>query len=482
MSERIPPNSEEAERAVLGSMMLDPSRVIPIALNQFQLVEDAFYTGFHRELFVLITELFATPRAYVDLLTVTQLARDRGALERCGGARYLETIIDETPTQAHAEYYLDIVREKWIRRRAIDVGMVVVEELRSSEERADTLVMGVPQRFGELVGQVDQEKKNADHLNDLRDEWSEARTRREAGETGVVGGLAAPWPKVNELLCGIRPGLMIISGRPSQGKTTLEGHIMVELAAGGVPVGRVTMDMTTKRLLARALCMKAGVSLAKLNYGYATGANFESVDQWKEIIGNYPMYFLEKRTDLRAICSWARAMVMRRGIKALSIDYIQQIRTGIMRLDADENGRITYVSGTLKALAHELNIPILAVSQLSRQSETADRAPKLSDLRGSGTLEQDAQVVLFVFQDKDVARENNKRPTWVDCQKNQDGGCGAIPFWLHEKYFQFEEAPPRFGVPEGEKVKRKSHKGPPVAADAPDWARTSQELMAETEA
>lgn len=449
------PFNEEIERSVIGCMVLDPDRVIPMAL-QFGLDDGSFYTAWAAKLFAALVDMQGDAKRRIDLMTARDFVEQRHPGE--GVADEVLRCVDATPTASSAEYYLHLQTQYALRRGVIAKASEMIAEARESED-GERMVMEAPQRFSAMLKRVDKEVDNATLLDQAAAEWVEASERRARGETEVISGLPTPFRVLNEVLCGLVPGLIIISGRPSQGKTTLEDNLMTFLAKNGEPVGRVTMDMTRKRLLQRALCREAGVSMAKLRFGFAGAANHAMVSEANRQLKKYPWHFLERRNNLKIIMSWIRSAVMHDGCKAISIDYIQQIMTGDHRKDNDENGRIGYVSSSLKALSLELNIPLLCVSQLSRAGETQDRTPKLSDLRGSGSLEQDAQSVIMVYQDKEVARENNKRPTWVDVQKQQDGETKPIPMWLYEKYFRFEEAEENFGVvpvDEDDKPRRRS--------------------------
>lgn len=451
------PSNQQVELAVIGCMMLDPDRVIPLA-QQWPITGESFSHGALNKLAAAMLEMYGEGRI-IDMLTLPDYMKTFDDLNKSTNyAALLKQAVDSTPTSSQAEYYLELLKQYDLRCNVIRVSKDLIHRAMDSDD-GERLVLEAPQRFSDLMKRVDKQATDAELLDEIHAEWSESKRRRDAGEDDVFIGLPTPFEKLNSVLCGLIPGLIIISGRPSQGKTTLEDNLMTYLAESGYPVGRVTMDMTKKRLLARALCRKAGVSMAKLRFGFAGASQLAQVDEAKGLLTKYPWHFLAQRNNLKVIMSWIRSMVVHEGCRAISIDYIQQIMTGDSRKDNDENGRIGYVSSSLKALSLELNVPILAVSQLSRAGETQDRNPKLSDLRGSGTLEQDATAVIMVYQDKDTPRQNNKRPTWVDVLKQQDGETLPIEFWLYEKYFRFEEAEENFGVVPDEDSGSRKKKG-----------------------
>ena len=250
-----------------------------------------------------------------------------------------------------------------------------------------------------------------------------------------------PWETLTELLCGLEPGLTLLAARPSRGKTTMEDQVALWTAAKGLKVGRITLDSTREELLQRAMCRKAGVSLPKLKWGYAGRSQLAAVREAKDLLQDYGMMFDDTSREIRQICTRARAWKMRHGLDLLTVDYVQLIDASEMGYRAsDANARVGYVSKTLKGLALELRVPVLALSQLNRAVEKEGREPQLSDLRDSGSLEQDAAKVLFTAKARKVEEFKQLRPVWVDVAKNQDGETGKLEFWLYPHYFRFERA------------------------------------------
>jgi replicative DNA helicase len=225
-------------------------------------------------------------------------------------------------------------------------------------------------------------------------------------------------------------------------------------------VGRVTLDMTRRRLLARAACRKAGVSLPKLKHGFAGKAQLAQIEEAARILMGYPMFINERDRDLRAICTWARAEKMRHDIKLLTIDYVQQIQVTDGARNWSTADKLSHASLMLKGLALELAIPVIVLSQLNRSVEQSERIPRLDDLRGSGSLEQDASIVIMSYKDEKVPEVHNRTPQWLDVAKDQDGETGTIPFWFRRAYFLFDEAPPGFAEEKTELAEAKT----------PEWA------------
>lgn len=435
-SERLPPYSEEAERASVGSMMLDPLRVIPIARGNKRLTAEMFYMPSMR---VAVAGCFAlmdsgTPP---DLVTLTEHLRMTGKLEQIGGFVTLSNLVDECAAVQNAEYYLEIVRQKYILRALVVVARDLEREAYQAED-GEQLLQDAPRRMLEIIDESVKQASNATVMDEVIENWEHPKQ-----------GLHLPYPRLDKMMCGLGPGIIILAGRPSQGKTTLEDCLALCLSTmeEPVPIGRVTMDMDQKRLMQRALCRHGGVSLSKLMRGHANHVDIEKVKTARDFLADAPVYINDWDYDIAGICAWARAMVFKHGIKVLTIDYVQQIqiagRAGD-RLSDNENGRITIVSRELKRLALQLQIPILVLSQLRRGADTKDHVPDLDDLRGSGSLEQDARQVLLVYEDPDgtpMGKGKNWTDTIVHLAKSQDGPTGAVDFKFLRHYFLFEEKP-----------------------------------------
>ena len=432
--------SLEAERGLLGALLLDPVRVLPMA-DGTGLCEESFADPVHAKVWEAAAGMAeAGMLAGLDMLTLSQWCTTRPDLKAVT-ALVLEGLVDATPTAAHAEYYADIVRQKWVLRRAVGELKLAAVEAREAEN-GDAFVQGLPSRLAGMVAPRREEVSNIEVIGEVVKQWEDAK----AGGKPAIG-LPLPWEQLTQMMCGIEDGMTIIAGRPSAGKSTLEDEISTFLALEGLPVARCQLDMNRKKSLSRAVCRMAGVSLPKLKFGYARQDQLAKVREAQQVVGSLPMWINERDFTLRAICSWARMMKLKYDVGLLTLDHIQlvQVDQGLSR-GANDNTKVGYVSSTLKALAAELGIPLLVLSQLSRGFDKESRRPRLSDLRDSGSLEQDAAKVLFVYPEyraKLLAELETaaRRPVWMDLMKNQDGELGQIPFWLWKKYFRFEFCP-----------------------------------------
>jgi replicative DNA helicase len=450
MSERIPPFSEEAERGLLGAILLDGLRIMPLALRILGPKDDVFYVPANGIIWTTLVKLADRHSgAGIDILTVTDELRRTGALEAIGGAAYLDKIIDSTPTSTHGEYYLDLVRQKYILRRTIEVCRAVGAEA-FSQEQGDVFLKSIAPRFVEIVSDVSREKSNLEVMQTRVQEFHKAKEAREAGEPIRSMGLETPWMKLTSLLGGLEPGLTIVAGRPSAGKTTFESQIATHIASLGIPVARVSLDSPREELLDRDLSRKAGVSLPKAKQGYAKQNQLLAMDEAAVLLGDYPMHITTRDRDIRTICTWIRAMKMLHNVQLATVDYVRLVGAAEMgSKEHDTTARVSLVSGRLKGLSLELGIPILLLVQLNREYAKGDKEPQLSDLSDSGSLEQDASKVIFLhidgkqkkaMEEAEPGATKHQRPVWVDVAKNKNGETAKLAFWMLPPYFRFELA------------------------------------------
>lgn len=440
--DRVPPFSEDAERGALGCLLIDALRLMPLAQSRFGLKPESFYLPSHRTIFEMMMRMELEQRP-IDTLTVSERLQAEGLIDRIGGFTALTQLVDATPTATHGEYYFDIVRTKYELRQ-------VIEACRQGEMDAhtDTTAAAVASTLQEhLAGIGDgpvEVASNADVCAGILQGWRDASD----GKPPAIG-ILTPWESLTRVLCGLDEGVIIVAGRPSAGKTTLEDQIALCAAETHIPVGRVTLDSTRRQLLGRSICRLAGVSMPKMKFGFGRKDQHADALGAASDISELPIYFNDRDTDIAQICAWARYQKRQHNIGLLTLDYIQLVGAACMgRQEWDAVARVTHVSKTLKALSYELGIPVLVLSQLSRLMEQENREPKLSDLRDSGAIEQDANKVLFVYVDAKKRKEmeggsrgatKHKRPVWFSVMKHKDGETGAIPMWLYPPYFRFEE-------------------------------------------
>jgi replicative DNA helicase len=439
---RKQPQAEEAERAVLGAFVLEAESMVPLARLTMGLKPDCFYHPLIRRAVESVFDMFDA-RQPVDILTICQKLGDDDSRS------LIMQAVDSTPTTANAQFYMELVRGKHMARETIRLAREIEDEAFTTET-PDGLLAKAPQLFVEVLSGVPKvEITNSQRLDQSMANWRDLKARRDAGEINVLSGLPTPFPCMDEWTSGWQPGLIILAGRPSAGKSTLEDHIVIKLAQAGMPVGRVALDMSLSIVLERTAIRKAQISYWRLNQGRTTPRQLEDVENAAKLIKKLPIYINHLDRDVRSVCTWARNMHRRHGIKMLTVDFVQLLNYESPGKYLDRNSEVGKISGMLKNLALELDIPVILLSQMSRSSEKENRRPQLSDLRDSGTLEQDASLVIFVYKDSKnpesniVTTENLKakrRNVWVDCLKNQNGEPSRQTFYLYPHYFEFCEA------------------------------------------
>lgn len=435
---RKQPQAAEAEHAVLGSLVLEADSMVPLARLAMGLKHECFYEPHIRRAVECIFEMFDS-RMPIDILTVTQRLGDDQS------RAMIMQAVDSTPSTANAQFYMELVRQKHLAREAIRIARNIEDEAYTAEN-PDALLAKAPQMFVDIMAGVPkQEVSNEQRLEKSVATWRELKARRDRGEFNVLRGLPTPFPCMDTWTSGWMPGLIMLAGRPSAGKTTMEDHIVMKLLNDGMPVARVALDMSPDIVLERTACRLAKVSFPKLNKGWASERQIADVEAATKTLKKLPMHINHLDRDVRSVCTWARNMHRRHGIKMLTVDFVQLLNYENPGKFLDRNSEVAKISGMLKNLALELNIPVILLSQMSRSSEKENRRPQLSDLRDSGTLEQDASVVLFVYKDaKNPETQINeyavRRNVWVDCLKNQNGETSRQTFYFYAHYFLFEEA------------------------------------------
>ncbi len=446
-TDRLPPYSEEAERGVLGSIMLDSSRVMDLCIEN-QLSQESFYVPAHSTVYQFMLEVFKSGSA-VDLVTLSEALKAASRLEDIGGVGFLERIVDSTPTSAHAEYYIDIVRQRHLLRCIIACARDAEKSCYRGEESADHILGQTEQAFmeiterqhGFMLAWQTAVKETMEHVEEI------LSTHR--GLSGISTGFVNLDSKIH----GLRPGEMIVlAARPSMGKTSLAMNIAERVALGVKdpdkkprPVGIFSLEMSHEALVLRMLCSHAKVSAFKLSSGCvsATVAH-PKLTTAASVLSKAPIYLDDTGgLDVVELRARARRMKKKYDIEFIMIDYLQLLHSK----EYSRQGRqieTANISGNLKAMAKELRIPVLVLSQLSRAPEQRDKVarPKLSDLRDSGAIEQDADVVCMLRRPckyPDDEERDDEMLSIVDVVKQRNGPTGEIRLNFEEEYVRFED-------------------------------------------
>ncbi len=433
-SERVPPHSDEAEVSVLGGMLLEETAA-DRAMET--LAEDDFYHPAHRRIFGAISHLRDQGHS-PDALAVREELRRRGELEEAGGAEYLARIVDIVPTAANLPYHARIVLDAAVKRRLITAGTEIVGEAFESPEDSDHLLNRAEERIFRLSER--RFKKSFTPINQLLQGavmQLESLSARKEAITGAPSGFT----DLDDLTAGFQlSDLIIIAGRPSMGKTSFALNIAAHVAiVEELPVAIFSLEMSTEQLVQRLISTEALVSLKSLRTGQATSEQWKSVADACDRLRRAAIYIDDSGVlsalEMRAK---SRRLKQQRDIGLVVVDYLQLMESGTRTESRQQE--ITEISRSLKALSKELNIPVLALSQLSRGPEhRGDARPKLADLRESGSLEQDADLVVFLYRDEYYNPETDRKGIAdVIVGKNRNGPTSTIELAFLPQYMRFE--------------------------------------------
>lgn len=444
---RTPPHSAEAELGVLGSILLDSQRVLDLCIEG-QLTPDSFFAPSNREVFATLLRMHGESQP-IDLLTVTEALRTAGILETVGGAEHIERIHDSTPTAAHAPFYVDLVRQKHLLRTIISTATEAQTKCYAEELNADLILSETEQAF---LGISEQRKSDVVP-------WAGAIkntiTRIEHGfdhGPGSLSGISTGFRNLDKRMYGLRPAEMIVlAARPSMGKTSLAMNICENVALGvgsdrqPKAVGIFSLEMSQEALALRMLCARAQISSQALNQGFVNQAEaMKKLTRAAGMLEKAPIFVDDSGgLDILDLRARARRMRARLNVELIMIDYLQLLNSR----DYAVQGRqleTAHISANVKAMAKELDIPVIVLSQLSRAPEQRDKSgrPKLSDLRDSGAIEQDADVVLMLRRpcrypgDEESADE---RLAIVDVAKHRNGPTGEVRLNFVDEFTLFED-------------------------------------------
>ena len=441
-ADRIPPHSEEAERGVIGSILLDADRVIDLAVEN-QLTEQSFYVPQLRILFEQMRALREQVKA-VDLITLTERLRALNLLDQIGGLIAIQQIIDSTPTSAHALHYIEIVRDKYLLRSVIGHARDAIDECYRQEKEADFILDQVEQTF------YDISHNRRDAVPSWQSMIKDSMTKIEHAiqERREITGIPTGFVDLDRMTSGLQPAdMVIIAARPSMGKTSLAMNIVEHVATGNnalrvrLPVAVFSLEMSTEALVKRMLCSRAGISMKTLSDGYVSREKHEDLVRAASELSDARI-FVDDTPGLEPIELRARARRLKKNhdIQLIVVDYLQMMNFSKYAKDGRQR-EVAAISGSLKAMAKELKVPVIVLSQLSRAPETREGKPKLSDLRDSGSIEQDADVVGLLrrpnFYADDEERED-PRLAILDIAKHRNGPTGEIKMTFINEITRFE--------------------------------------------
>ena len=442
IEERVPPQNIEAEQAVLGAMLIDKEA---IAKATEVLSADDFYREAHRVIFSAMLELYNKNEA-VDMVTVTEILKRDNKLEDIGGIAYITSLANVVLTAANVKYHADIVAEKSVLRQLVRVSTEIAAMGYETNEDVGTLLDTAESRILEISNR--KKKTDFTAINDvLMDSVQsiESLLQNKGGLTGLPAGFA----DLDKLTSGLHPSdFIILAARPSMGKTALALNIVQNVALrahkviGGEPrsVAFFSLEMSKEQLVNRMLCAEAGIDSQRLRVGEMHDEDWTHLWDACDTMSRAKIYIDDTAgitaMDMR---SRARRLKAEHGLDLIVVDYLQLMQgSGKRNYSGDRQQEVSEISRSLKALARELDVPVLALSQLSRSVESRQvKRPMLSDLRESGSLEQDADIVAFLYREDYYNPETENKHTELIIAKHRNGPVDTVNLFFQKQFTKF---------------------------------------------
>lgn len=442
IEERVPPQNIEAEQAVLGAMLIDKEA---IAKATEVLSADDFYREAHRVIFSAMLELYNKNEA-VDMVTVTEILKRDNKLEDIGGIAYITSLANVVLTAANVKYHAEIVAEKSVLRQLVRVSTEIAAMGYEANEDVGTLLDTAESRILEISNR--KKKNDFTAINDiLMDSVQsiESLLQNKGGLTGLPAGFA----DLDKLTSGLHPSdFIILAARPSMGKTALALNIVQNVALrahkviGGEPrsVAFFSLEMSKEQLVNRMLCAEAGIDSQRLRVGEMHDEDWMHLWDACDTMSRAKIYIDDTAgitaMDMR---SRARRLKAEHGLDLIVVDYLQLMQgSGKRNNSGDRQQEVSEISRSLKALARELDVPVLALSQLSRSVESRQvKRPMLSDLRESGSLEQDADIVAFLYREDYYNPETENKHTELIIAKHRNGPVDTVNLFFQKQFTKF---------------------------------------------
>jgi replicative DNA helicase len=439
---RTLPHSVEAEQGVLGSMLISPREIIAECVETID--AEYFYNPAHQTIYTVLVELW-NANAGIDLITFTQVLRDRNILDAVGGAAFITSLYTFVPTAANIGYYLEILREKYILRQIIAACTESVRRAYDEQDEVNALLDEVEQKVF-AVGQDRFKAAGASMKETVMEalESIEALWETRGGITGIPTGFA----EFDKMTDGLHEAEMIvIAARPSMGKTALAMNIAEHVAlVEKRPVAVFSLEMSSKQLVQRMLCSRARINLEKVRNGFLAERDFPALTTAASKLAESQIFIDDTASiSILELRAKARRLKAQHKIELIVIDYLQLLRSTTRRAADNRQLEISEISSGIKALAKELKIPIIVLAQLNRQPEArAGGKPRLSDLRESGSIEQDADLVGLlvrpeVYEDDEDARAEKAGEAELIIAKQRNGPIGEIPLTFLKEFTRFED-------------------------------------------
>ena len=451
--DRLPPHSIEAEQGVLGCVLLSPNDCLGICLEKLKKGVEVFYDLRHQVIFDTLVEMYDGKKA-IDLITLQENLKLKNQLEPVGGLAYISALPDAVPSAANLEYYIEIIREKYVLRKMIQTCTGVVGRVYEHEGKVDGLLDEVERDILQIaedrIENTSVKMKDLVHkaINTIEDYHQ---------RQGMLTGIGTGFVDFDKMTSGLHGGEMIvIAARPSMGKTSLVMNIVEHVALEEKqPVGVFSLEMTADSLVLRMLCSRARVNLRNIRDGFLAERDFPKLTGAAGKLANAPLYIDDTAgLSILQLRAKARRMYQQYGVKLIVIDYLQLCNASSSRVE-NRQQEVAMISNGVKALAKELNVPVIVLSQLNRELEKdKNRKPRLSDLRESGAIEQDADLIALLYkpdegkEDEDGAPQDQEAiPVNLLIAKQRNGPTGDVHLTFFKGYTRFESAAKVSDVP-----------------------------------
>ena len=445
--DRLPPHSPEAEQGVLGCVLLSPNECMGECVQKLKTAEgEEFYDLRHQTIFTALKEMYDR-RVPIDVITLQQRLKDKQLLEQVGGIAYLAGLPDTVPSAANLAYYLEIVQEKFLLRKMIHTCTEVVGRVYDYEGDVDAL--------------LDEVEKDVLRINESRVQAS-ANTMKELvnkainqvedfhKNQGMLTGVGTGFADFDKMTTGLHGSEMIvIAARPSMGKTSLAMNIAEHAALEQkLPVGVFSLEMSASSLVLRMLCSQARVNLRNVREGFLAERDFPKLTAAAGRLAGAPLFIDDTAgLSILQLRAKARRMVQQHGVKLFVVDYLQLLHSTSRRAE-NRQQEIADISNGIKALAKELDVPVIVLAQLNRELEKRGPGtrPQLSDLRESGSIEQDADLVGLLYKDTKDTEDgepdfaSDSLPVKLFIAKQRNGPTGDVNLTFLKSYTRFESA------------------------------------------
>lgn len=447
LSDRQQPHSPEAEKGVLGCVFLAPNECLSECLGSFKGSSEPFYDLRHRTIYEVCVDLYDS-KSPVNLLSVQQALKEKGELDLVGGVLYLNELMDAVPSAINLTYFLKIVKGKYILRRLIQACSESVNDAYEHQGAVDDLLDQVERSVMRITQDTEEnvDRTMKQLVNEAIDQIQDFHSR----DGGLIG-IGTGFPDLDQMTSGLKPGEMfVVAARPSMGKTSLAMN-MVEAAVLNsekpTPTAVFSLEMTAESLTLRMICSLAKVNLRDIQGGFLQEREFHKLTKAAGQLSNAPLY-IDDTSGLSVLQMKAKARRLKQqyDIQLIVIDYLQLLHSTSARAD-NRQQEIADISTGVKSLAKELNVPVVVLSQLNRELEKdKNRKPRLSDLRESGSIEQDADVVCLLYrpvrdddeEDEAATNPNAGIPVNLLLAKQRNGPTGDVPLTFLKSFTRYE--------------------------------------------